>query len=113
MRILLCTSTLQHVTTGSAGVARMIAEMNNPQITVDVVSEDIIEENSSSPIAPWQQKIPPIAYSVRSKKLCRAIDKLINATSYDLLLFNDIWLAFAARHFLRDKKRRKPSLPYA
>lgn len=107
MRILLCTADFDHPATGSGGVARMIAAMANGNFSIDIVSEDVADVSPGLKQSSVFEKWPFLVYSLKSKRYWRVISEKMKTTSYDVLFFNDIWLAHGASAFLKDQTRKE------
>lgn len=110
MKILICTTAFERVVTGSAGVARAISEWTgmNSDHDIYILSEDCeVSQRSYKCGLNIGSKIPVLTYYFKSRSYWNCLKDLLREQHFDVIIYHDIWLAYGAREFLRDEKRKE------
>ncbi len=105
MEVLICTTAFDNAVTGSAGVARAISEWTDkdPNYRVHILSEDcepsLSRYNCQLNIG---SKLPVFTYYFKSRSYWRCLKQLLKHHHFDVIIYQDIWLSYGARQFMRE-----------
>lgn len=105
MNVLLCTTGFANAATGSGTAARMIASLADTSLKIDVLSDDHLASHPFELTTPLIiRPVPLLVYAWRGRSLAQALKPVLQSNNYDIILFNDVWIAGMARHILHRYK---------
>jgi len=106
--ILICTTAYNTTITGAGGFARIFGEwgIRNASHHVHILSEDCGDESDTHHICKigYWSKVPIVSYYFKSRQYGRCLKRLLAQRKFDVIYFNDIWLAYGSRHLISGLK---------
>lgn len=101
MRILLCTTNYAHAASGSGRFAQLMAELGShyPEVKIEVLTEDTAKEKVESSHGVHISRLAGsslLGYWYKSRDYARALPHVLSRRNFDIVLFNDAWLAYHA-----------------
>lgn len=107
MKILLCTTNYGHAASGSGRFAQLVGSLGHyyPEIIVEVLSEDIgmwkqpkTHQVRLSALSKWRI----LGYWYKSRDYAQTLHYLLSDQVFDIIFFNDAWLACHALELCRN-----------
>lgn len=107
MKILICANEVSAPVTGSGRFARMLLSMQTavPVCQIDMLSEDGYGVSEYIVKPSCLSRLPVLGYYFRSRRYCRTVARILESAEYDIVFFNDIWLAFALLPWLKSNRK--------